>query len=318
VISLPYEKSGIDDDNQPSKNKPKVQLKPHDIFKNIMDSVYTKILAIGGFIYLIIKLYEIYNIYIPQEFKTPTILAIFLLVSFYSFYKIYKWIVLLNYQNIMLINQNENLINNPKDPAITVKTNIEYRDVEFATYCLVKRLIDLPFLVYTDNSKKKIDTEKNIIIGIDRGGAIIGGLIGKSLRIATKTLAIMYANPPLRNPGGIPSPIKSGECLDNLDFPHIERVILVGDAIREGKSMEAAIKLLDYKKKSHKFEYMIVCVLHVIPYEGHIRPFIPLYVYHTTDGTLKMPWDEMHWDEIQNSKFDELCYKKNDKQIKSS
>lgn len=86
------------------------------------------------------------------------------------------------------------------------------------------------FLAKEENSKLKIyryDPKKNIIIGVDRGGAIVGGMLAKNLGLAITTLAISYANPPKTN-------------LKNIDFCCVKKILLVDDAIRKGGTMKAA------------------------------------------------------------------------------
>ncbi len=90
------------------------------------------------------------------------------------------------------------------------------------------------FPAIQENQKHKIyryDPKKNIIIGVDRGGAIVGGMLAKNLGLAISTLAISYANPPKSN-------------LKNIDFSIIKKILLVDDAIRKGGTMAAAFKIV--------------------------------------------------------------------------
>lgn len=105
------------------------------------------------------------------------------------------------------------------------------------------------FLARKNNGRtisQKYDPVRNIIIGVDRGGAVIGGMLAKNLGLAIKTLATAYAYPPKRDTG-IMTSIRSGECLNNIIFEDVKRILLVDDAIRGGGSMKAARDML-YEK----------------------------------------------------------------------
>lgn len=100
------------------------------------------------------------------------------------------------------------------------------------------------FLVKKENNNLKIyryDSKKNIIIGIDRGGAIVGGMLAKTLGLAITTLAVSYANPPKSN-------------LKNIDFSSIKKILLVDDAIRKGKTMQAAWDMVE-RERSYLFSW---------------------------------------------------------------
>jgi len=275
-----------------------------DILIKAFESAYAKYIAFVTFIYLTFQLFAIVTgtkiPILPESIRFPTIMLAIILFSSYLFYKA----IILSRQSSSLYEQ----LAKPKNPFVLINENLRYHDVELAIYCLIKKIIDSRVLVYTDNTRKKFDTEKNIIIGIDRGGAIVGGLLGKGLRLAATTFAIYYANPPMRA-GGVISSINSSKCLESIDFSRVEKVILVDDAIRTGRSMEVAVKILDEIKQTHNFEYTIVCILNVVDV-GH-RPVNPdFFVYQTRNIDLKLPWDETHWDTMQpNREFDKLCSK---------
>lgn len=192
----------------------------------------------------------------------------------------------------------------PKAPAIDVE-KLTYHDIGFAIYCLTKKIIGSNFLVYADPQKTVIDTEKNIIFGIDRGGAIVGGLLGKSLRLAEDNLAIYWANTDIGKKTSLLSP----KCLEDLNFPTVRKIILVDDAVRRGSTMAKAIEILEEKKKDNTFEYIKVCILNY-PYSNRTRATNPdFFVYKTQNIDLDLPWD-VHWDTMpKNEEYDDYCFK---------
>lgn len=286
-----------------TNQQPSERLSFQDILTKALESTHAKYVTFVTFIYLTVQFFAIVTgtkIGVPDSLRFPTIIISIIIIASYTFYKAR----ILFYQNQSLYEQ----LAKPKNPSILINENLRYHDVELAIYCLIKKLVDSSVIVYADNTRKKFDTEKNIIIGIDRGGAIVGGLLGKGLRLAANTFAIYYANPPMRA-GGVISSINSSKCLESIDFSCVEKVILVDDAIRTGRSMEIAVKMLDEIKETHNFEYTIVCILNVADV-GHREVNPDFFVYQTRNIDLKLPWDETHWDIMQsNREFDKLCSK---------
>ncbi len=139
------------------------------------------------------------------------------------------------------------------------------------------------------------DSEENLIIGVDRGGAVMGGMLAKNFGLAVKIIAVGYANPPEREDGKKTS-IRSDICLNDINFENVKKILLVDDAIRTGKVMTAGMKMLNQKleneKKSKQIEVRIACILNQEPL--HKRSFdIHYSVYNTPHGIL-LPWDKMH------------------------
>jgi hypoxanthine phosphoribosyltransferase len=74
-------------------------------------------------------------------------------------------------------------LNRAKDPSIFVGENLNYLDIESDIYFLTNNIVESNFLIF-DEHADKFDAKKNIIIGIDRGGAIVGGMLAKNLGLA--------------------------------------------------------------------------------------------------------------------------------------
>lgn len=278
-----------------------------EFINKIIKPTIRNFIAIGSFIIIVTQLIAILlekKIIVPEEYRSLTIEGALSLIILSLIYYWVRWKI---NTKVGFIIETIKSLEKAKDPTNDIEKNLTNRDVEFAIYCLIKKLVHSNFLIYTDNKRKKFDTEKNIIIGIDRGGAIVGGLLGKGLRLAVKTLGVFYANPPLTDQGETTA-IQSSKCLENIDFSRVKKIVLVDDAIRTGQSIEAAVRVLEDKKRTHNFEYKIVCILNVPYVRGrYVNP--DFFVYKTHDIDLKLPWD-VHWDTTQqNIEFDELCNK---------
>lgn len=294
-----------------------------EFIDNVVKPTYSNFIAIGSFIYLVTQLIAIFfgiKIVVPEQYRDQTMwIAGSLIIISLGYYWVkskFKAAVKKTEERIKeaIIAKDEEIkeairnLEKPKDPTIFAEKQLTYRDVEFAIYCLIKKISGSNFLVYKDHTRIEFDSEKNIIIGIDRGGAIVGGLLGKGLRLPNTTVAIYWGNPPQTRQGEITS-IQSGKNLENINFSKVERVLLVDDAIRTGEAMDSAVGILDSLKKNYNFDYKKVCVLDVEPWAGHPHPTPDFCVYKTEKQKLKLPWDE-HWDTMkQNEEFDALCQK---------
>lgn len=219
-------------------------------------------------------------------------------------------------------------LHNPKDP---LEENLTYQDIEFAIYCLVDQIIKAnditkkePFLKEIKGKKNVYDTQKNLIICIDRGGAIIGGLLGKSLVLPVASIGIRYAaNSPLsqeKGKKGIDTAVDAEKNLTNIDFQKVERILLVDDVIRSGATMNAAKNLLEKYSHSNNstIQIKIACILKEVLYthphqnDDHVIP--DFFVYHTKKHEIHTPWDLTHlWDESESKvrksipRFEKLC-----------
>lgn len=283
---------------------------------------------------------------ISEPLNIIIIVLIALYFALYISYKVYKWaesrdkrLWVLTEENRNLTRKIENLTDEiknlttikPKDPSNLIYEHLGYPDVKFAVYCLSKKIEDF----FVKDESGKYDARKNIIIGIDRGGAILGGLLAKNLGVAIKTLAINYANePPKTIPAEEldPSTIRvtsiiAGKCLKNIDFESVTNILLVDDAIRGGNTMVAAKSLLrnilNEKNKSFLFvcdekrparpgeiKINMACIL----YQQEVRHPIKLpefCVYQTKIVQRWLLWDttreEMKIKGKEKELFDEYC-----------
>lgn len=292
-----------------------------EILAKVLDSTYAKYITIVTSIYLTVQIVAIlsgYHFIVPERFRTLTILIALILIITYILYNTYKLIFKriidtneeLIKQNKQLVEQNNQLIQ-PKNPSDYVEQDLSYQDVEFAIYFLTKQIIENNFLD-TDTSGQ-YDRIKNIIIGVDRGGGIVGGMLAKNFGLATKTVAIFYANPPLpQHRSGRITSVHSGNCLENIEFSGVRKILLVDDVVRTGESMKAAydmlIKLLEEKGKTN-IKVKVACILCEMVSRDFINPNFT--VYKTDHLRIKLPWDKMHTEEmlleeVKIKKFEKL------------
>ncbi len=314
-----------------SQPPPERQSTLRNFFIRALSDVYAKLFAIITFIYVTLSFLKILGT-LPEPLDTLIIVVIVLYFISYILYKIYKWtesrdrrlwelihiIENLTKENKKLTDEIKNLtiqFIKPKDPAYLIDDHLGYPDVKFAVYCLSKKIEGF----FVKDGSGKNDARRNIIIGIDRGGAIVGGLLAKNLGVAIKTLAINYAN---ESPEIIPAEeqdpsnikvtsIIAGKCLENIDFESVTNILLVDDAIRGGNTMLAAKHLLrtilSEKKKSFHFvcddkrhtqadeiKINIACILYR---QKDVRPPIKLpefCVYQTIIDGRWLLWDTTH------------------------
>jgi len=148
------------------------------------------------------------------------------------------------------------------------------------------------------------DPIKNVIIGIDRGGAIVGAMLGKKLHLPATTIAINWAKPQgnfLHH--GVGTSLEFGGGLKSIDVTAVQRVLLVDDAIRTGMNMTSAINILKNTIQSLHIQYNTLCILYQIQLPNHgIVPNI--HIYNTNLAQIKMPWDEKDKD---FDEFNRLC-----------
>lgn len=285
-----------------------------NILIKALKSAHAKYVAYVTFIYLTVQLFAIVTgtkiPVVPERLRFPTIIIAIILFSSYIFYKARELFHLIYEQKA-----------EPKDPSKLINVSLGYDDVEFAIYGLTKKLIDDPNFLVKD-ATGKYDAKRNIIIGVDRGGAIVGGMLAKNLGLAVKTLAINWANPPQTNieqdPSiGIETSIRALGCLENIEFDNVTNILLVDDAVRKGDAMQAAKIVLNKKLKeigkSDKIKIEVACIL----YQQEAKPKIKLpkfAVYQTNKSKRWLPWDKMHFyeeemrlEERKKEHFEKLC-----------
>jgi adenine/guanine phosphoribosyltransferase-like PRPP-binding protein len=191
-----------------------------------------------------------------------------------------------------------------KDPKVEVTSNLTYSDVEFAIDTLVTQIQNTPAALQIPNAPGAPSyAQINLIIGIDRGGAIVGGILGKRLKLPVTTIGIRYAInsplPPVQGPGGalipggVPTPVKAQSNLLNIDFTHVQRVFLVDDSVRQGNTMNAALTILTQHAQQNnlKFTTFTACILNELQWPGRHVPNLNFFVYHTHQNNIYLPWD---------------------------
>lgn len=260
----------------------------------------------------------------PEESRPLTIWVAFFLIMFSLIYYWRRWkinskVKILEIQIENLSKQNNDLMVEiiklreqlattikPKDPYILIPDgdHLRYPDVKFAVYCLSKKIEESDFFGNKD-AGNNYNAKKNIIIGIDRGGAIVGGLLAKNLGVAVTTLAINWADrPPKDKIPADPDPLHRKATsiifkknLDNIDFKNVKNILLVDDAIRKGNAMIAAERLVrDKLSKINKvgnenlISINIACILYV-QQANQIIGLPEFCVYQTKDTKLWLLWD---------------------------
>jgi len=277
------------------------------IYNTIIKPTYHNFVVIVSFILLLSQLIAIFlgiQIVIPPEYR---FIAIGITISLILISFVYYWVKFqAKYTEDELIRR---IKRNPQDPTKDITQNLTIDDVNFAVYCLTRKISLSGFLYCSDGSTSEYDAEKNLIVGIDRGGAIVGGLLGKSLGLAVTTLSIFYAFPVLLSPPGIRTAINRGKYLDDIDFTSVKKVLLVDDAVRTGQTMEEARKILDHKKEEYNFEYRTVSILYNPYHRRHFNRKHNYYIYKTHVTDLKLPWDKYEDSRDYFKEFEEICDK---------
>lgn len=255
-----------------------------------LESAYAKYITFVTFIYLTIQFYAILTgdkiIGLPDPWKLPTIIFAVIIIIFYIYHKARK-----------LFKQSQSVYEQLARPKTSkyINENLTYRDVEFAICCLFKRIDQSRFLIPSSNPEKPYDQNKNIIVGIDRGGAIVGGALAKMLVLPIATLSVNYPLPSNNE-------AKSSELgdLKYIDFSLVKKILLVDDVLRTGQTMtKAKAKLDDIKKYYHEIgydiDYRTVAILYEEHYGIHSQHKPPDFlVYYTKHSDIQMPWDTIN------------------------
>jgi hypoxanthine phosphoribosyltransferase len=207
-------------------------------------------------------------------------------------------------------------INTPRTPITEINENLQYSDVEFAVCCLLQQIVKAKFLE-VDEAGIRYDGKSNLILGINRGGAILGGMLAKSLMLPPRTLVLLYDLPPGRYSSDTTSKL-AYRCLKNLDFTNVKKILLVDDTMRTGDTMKCAermlVDILNEKEMSEKIEYKKLCILYQKQIaHGGAEYELDFFVYRTELSEIRLPWDKMHLfeemklDKDRREEFEELC-----------
>lgn len=123
----------------------------------------------------------------------------------------------------------------------------------------------------------------DVIFGINRGGAIVGGIIAKKLNIPQVfILDINFDRPTIL--------IEQRQDRALLG----SRILLVDDALRTGAHMRAAGEYLRNQYKNIELRRMVILCLMIEEIGPERVPRIPsveCYAFFTHDGRVKLPWD---------------------------
>jgi hypoxanthine phosphoribosyltransferase len=168
-----------------------------------------------------------------------------------------------------------------------VNSDLRWKDVAYS----IKHLGN-DIEKYILSTERIIDPQHNLIIGIDRGGAIVAGMLGKRLKIAATTIGIRYASNFKVEHRGIMTPVNHNKNLDNVDLGGVRTIILVDDVIRTGEAMSEAKRILEQKKNgSNNFVILTASILVELLWDGQ-PAVIPTYsFYEAKKSSIRFPWD---------------------------
>ena len=156
----------------------------------------------------------------------------------------------------------------PIDPLQPIKKDaLEYKDVPNAITLLTEKI-----------SSKHPD----VMLGVERGGAIVGGILAKHFHVPIRLLCRTESEEWFR------SDFDSSELDGKV-------VVLVDDVSRTGRSLEKAIS---YAKNHFNPKCLIVVALLITKTEYHIHKeidpsvLVDYFAYFTTRTDVKLPWEK--------------------------
>lgn len=160
-------------------------------------------------------------------------------------------------------------------PRGEIENHLSYVDIEYAIKELIKDVKETAFY------------PPHIIIGIDRGGAITGGILSKNLYLPLATMTSSekwtISNPVLSLDDGIKNPPKRTE-----KYKDINKILLVDDACRTGWTLKKAYDAL----MKYGFEIKTATILNEEKELGPGKFIKPDFsIYKTTKLNIRMPWD---------------------------
>jgi hypoxanthine phosphoribosyltransferase len=117
------------------------------------------------------------------------------------------------------------------------------------------------------------------IVGINRGGAIVGGLLAKALGIRHIGIIDLIAD------GAALLAVERPSCDDQL-----ERVLVVDEANRSGRHLECAKHELSAVYPSAEIRAAALVDVAYVDHDDAFRP-LDIVPYITTLGTVRFPWD---------------------------
>ena len=170
-----------------------------------------------------------------------------------------------------------------------------------------KRVPDYTILNYIDveNGIRKLTREAqrlrpppNHIVGINRGGAIVGGCLAKKLHIPTATNSFFLLHvyrPRLKEGAEEPViPMVVEQRADNIPIKEGDTVLLVDDAVRTPSHMQIAEEYLRMTYPNITLrKYVLLCVATrlVGPEDYDTEIHLDEYAFITSGGNVFLPWD---------------------------
>ncbi len=119
-----------------------------------------------------------------------------------------------------------------KDPDTLVTTSLTMYDVEFAVNDLVSQI-------------KKAGSDPDLIIGIDRGGAILGGMLAKQFQKPFSSISVNYSLESLESASDTDNTANSiDDTLKKGSTNSFRKVLIADDASRSGTTAEIAKKTI--------------------------------------------------------------------------
>jgi len=167
---------------------------------------------------------------------------------------------------------------NPKKADELVHTALTLADVEYA--------ID-----YLDNKLREGGFIPDIIIGIDRGGAIVAGWLGKKLRLPSIHISLSDKWTVSSAIGSLDEGIKD-PTKRNERYKTIQKVLVTDDASRTGVTLKRAVEYLDQLSPLKGADIKTAVILNEECKVGAAPKTPPdFYVYQTESTKITLPWD---------------------------
>lgn len=232
------------------------------ILREALEKTWVKAAGIGailtglGVFYFLAKLLAKY---IPEQYFLEIVVILLAVVLFLLTF-IKTIIFYFNYERKELY---------PKDKSESVKENLTCIDVEYAIDELIGDIKSRGF-------------EPDIIIGIDRGGAIVGGMLAKYLGLPLTTISSSDYWTISDSISSLDDGIK--DSTKNIE----KKILLVDDACRSGDTLKKAHDVLE------KCKFKDLKKATILNEERMRRkPITPdFFVYKTDRSTVNMPWDK--------------------------
>jgi len=233
------------------------------ILKRALRRTWVRVFAIVSVVFLFVK---IFTQYIPSQYFWYTILCIMILF--------------LTSFSISLYAETKRVRGSDQEPwprnELVDKESLSYVDVAYAIDELVADIRGFAPSVTPD-----------VIIGIDRGGAIVGGMIAKYLECPLTTISSSddwtISDTMSSLDDGVKDPTQRTD-----KYQRIEKILLVDDACRSGNTLRKAYDILN-----EKCDFNLKKVTILNEKRVHHKQITPdFFVYKTKQSNVLMPWDK--------------------------